>query len=92
MRRTQPHHYDHDWGDARAAHLDAHPTCQIRVPGRCTGTATEVDHVVPLTQGGARLDPANLQSTCHPCHAWKTWHEDGAERTSALRHAGGAGS
>lgn len=36
-------------------------------PGRL-----EVDHVIPLHQGGAALDPANLQTLCRTCHFLKT--------------------
>lgn len=34
-----------------------------------------VDHIVPLRAGGARLDLANLQALCLPCHASKTRSE-----------------
>lgn len=37
--------------------------CRIRGRG-CTEVATTVDHIVPLSAGGARLDPANLQAAC----------------------------
>lgn len=37
-------------------------------------TATDVDHIVPLAQGGTdRAD--NLQSLCHDCHKAKTARE-----------------
>lgn len=45
--------------------------CQIRGP-RCTGLATEADHIVPVTRGGAEHDPANGQGACHACHQAKT--------------------
>lgn len=38
----------------------------------CTTQATEVDHVVPLEQGGAVFDWSNLQSLCQDCHTDKT--------------------
>jgi 5-methylcytosine-specific restriction protein A len=41
--------------------------CQIAGPN-CKGKATEVDHIVPWDEGGARLDPRNLRSVCRPCH------------------------
>jgi 5-methylcytosine-specific restriction endonuclease McrA len=28
----------------------------------CRGRATSVDHIVPVSLGGARLDPANLRA------------------------------
>ena len=34
--------------------------------------ANEVDHIIPLCIGGERLDPANLQCLCRPCHQQKT--------------------
>lgn len=46
--------------------------CQIQYPGRCTGTATEADHITELADGGAELDPNNGQAACHNCHAHKT--------------------
>ena len=40
-------------------------------PGRL-----ECDHIRPLRQGGALLDPANLQSLCRRCHISKTRGEN----------------
>ena len=37
--------------------------CQLRRP-KCTFKATQVDHVISVTNGGPRLDPANLVATC----------------------------
>ena len=30
-----------------------------------------VDHVVPISEGGAKLDPNNLITTCHSCNSGK---------------------
>ena len=38
--------------------------------------ATEVDHIQPLSRGGAPYDPANLQALCTPCHSRKTRAEN----------------
>lgn len=38
-----------------------------RMDPECHAPATTVDHVVPLSQGGAFLDPANLRAAC-PAH------------------------
>lgn len=46
--------------------------------------ATEVDHIVPLAEGGARLDRANLQALCHRCHMRK-----GAADLARRRGGGG---
>ncbi len=37
-----------------------------------------VDHIVPISMGGARLDPDNCQSLCSRCHNRKT----GVERSA----------
>jgi 5-methylcytosine-specific restriction endonuclease McrA len=60
------------WKDIRRRQLARVPLCQ-----GCPGTvpAVEVDHVVPLSQGGSKRDPANLQSLCRACHATKTSEE-----------------
>lgn len=41
--------------------------CQVR-GRRCTGVATEVDHIVRLIDGGAPLDPDNLRAACRRCN------------------------
>lgn len=63
--------YDDDWRHLRRSYLARHPFCEGR--WRCRGDpAQEVDHRIPIRSGGARLDPANLQALCGPCHKWKT--------------------
>lgn len=47
---------------------DEYRCCACGVPG----VGHEVDHVVPLEQGGAAWDAANLQTLCPTCHAAKT--------------------
>lgn len=60
--------YGHDWRKVRAAVLERDGgVCQIRGP-ECQGTADQVDHVVPVGYGGARLDPANLRAACRTCN------------------------
>ena len=44
-----------------------HHTCRIALPG-CTVQADSVDHIVPLSEGGARLDPRNLRASCRYCN------------------------
>jgi 5-methylcytosine-specific restriction endonuclease McrA len=65
-RRSSP--YGGPWQQIRRQilHRDAY-ACQIRLPG-CTVTATEVDHITSLTNGGGRLDPSNLRAACKPCN------------------------
>lgn len=61
----------------------AHPVCGERADGtvdrshsRCaqrglTTPAECVDHIVPLSQGGAPWDPTNHLSLCLACNTWK---------------------
>ena len=75
--------YDSKWTRLRNAYVRAHPICEIQE--KCNGDAVaEVDHIVPIAQGGARLDERNLQGACRPCHAWKTKHIDA--QGAARRH------
>ena len=37
--------------------------------------AAEVDHITPIADGGAELDPGNCQALCRACHAAKTARE-----------------
>lgn len=37
----------------------------------CGAAATEVDHIVPLIQGGSN-DPGNLAAACRPCNGGKS--------------------
>lgn len=55
--------YDHAWQRVRAEHLEMEPRCRL-----CGIGAVEVDHIIPVRAGGARLDHANLRSVCVNCH------------------------
>lgn len=58
----------------RARWLSLHPLCaHCEQAGRVT-LADEVDHIVPLIEGGAD-DESNFQSLCSPCHKVKTARE-----------------
>jgi 5-methylcytosine-specific restriction endonuclease McrA len=71
-RRLTINPYDRAWRQVRLAILarDGH-RCRLAYPHCCVGTATEVDHIIELHAGGARLDPANLQAACKPCNSSK---------------------
>lgn len=60
------------WHAARRAVLERDQfRCQIGGP-RCTGDATEVDHIVPWRLGGARYDPENLRAACKTCNVGRS--------------------
>jgi 5-methylcytosine-specific restriction endonuclease McrA len=48
-----------------------HPEC-----AECGAPATDVDHVIPLADGGSN-DIGNLQALCHSHHSAKTAREQG---------------
>ena len=61
--------YNHEWRKVRRQILarDGY-RCQIG-DTTCTKHATEVDHIIPIADGGPRLDPTNLRASCSQCNA-----------------------
>lgn len=74
------------WDEERAARRvlrrDGH-RCYLRGPD-CIGSATEVDHVRPYSQGGTDTDD-NKRAICVPCHRAKTQRESAAARALKSR-------
>jgi len=64
---------------ARILHRDAY-TCQLKLPGVCTGQATQVHHTVGRAISGD--DPAYLVAACAPCNL-KTGQPDTGKFTAA---------
>ena len=63
----------------RARRLSDHPLCRTcQKAGRIVATA-EIDHVVPLSRGGAD-DDDNVQGLCAECHRRKTAAEQPPRR------------
>jgi 5-methylcytosine-specific restriction protein A len=57
--------------DIRQRHFQEHPLCvQCQKNGEAR-LATQLDHIVALTNGGEDI-PSNRQGLCEPCHAAKT--------------------
>lgn len=64
------------WRDLRAKVLAGDPWCAI-----CRNRpATTVDHIVPVTLGGAEMDLGNCRPACGPCN-----YAGGARITNARR-------
>ena len=61
--------YGRRWQRLRKMQLAREPLCR-----ECDGIATQVDHIVPKSEGGTD-DQENLQSLCHSCHSRKTARE-----------------
>ncbi len=70
--------YGANWRRVRAMFLAEHPLCAdpYKNHGPYPPLATDVDHIVPRSQGGSE-DPENLQALCKSCHSKKTAHESG---------------
>lgn len=55
------------WKRMRAMVMAKGPACV-----ECGHPGQQVDHIVPVSKGGAFYDAANLQVLCHSCHSKKT--------------------
>ena len=66
--------YDRQWAELREWYARRYPLCEHCLEAGLTVPVHEVDHIIPFDGPGdaLRLDPANLQSLCRPCHAKKT--------------------
>lgn len=52
--------------------------CQIRGP-KCKRKANEVDHIVPLADGGPMFDPGNCRAACNWCNTWRAQRQKSRE-------------
>jgi 5-methylcytosine-specific restriction endonuclease McrA len=70
------------WRSAREGQLLREPNCRV-----CGRPAVAADHIVNRAEGGAGLDPSNLQSLCEQHHQAKTQAEShrGRKRAAELR-------
>jgi len=67
--------YDRNWRKARDLYMRRNPLCEFHLQQGQNVAGTLVDHITPLSQGGARLDFNNLQTLCDSCHRIKTLAE-----------------
>jgi 5-methylcytosine-specific restriction endonuclease McrA len=54
------------WRDLRREFLEGNPSCAY-----CGATATEIDHIIPLSLGGDPYDLGNLAPACKRCNGRK---------------------
>ena len=74
------------WKRVRQVVLSFEPLCRICMShGRVTA-ASEVDHIVPRSEGGDLYDRSNLQPLCQPCHFDKTARENSTPNKGACVH------
>ncbi len=60
--------YDERWARVRDLVIARHPLCvRCELAGMIV-PAEVVHHIRPISEGGARLDPDNLEPLCRPCH------------------------
>ena len=71
------------WLALRSHVLSAEPRCLNYLQHGRLSAADEVDHIVPLQQGGTDAI-SNLQPLCHDCHATKSAAERGARRKPVI--------
>lgn len=90
-RRGSGSPYDHAWRQLRLVILERDGfRCRIGAEG-CTVKATEVDHIVALEDGGARLDPDNLRASCARCNRGRFMRDVKRLRVAAEGPVGPAG-
>lgn len=81
---AQARGYDYRWSQFSKDWREKYPVCGMRADGqlhaehsqcvaqgRLTTTDLVVDHRVRLEDGGAKYDPANLQTLCRACNTRK---------------------
>src|SRR5262245_23694589 len=67
-----PFYLSREWRTLRAQVLRLKPYCRICLLLGMRTLATDLDHIKPISQGGARLEPRNLQPLCGTHHRQKT--------------------
>jgi 5-methylcytosine-specific restriction enzyme A len=68
-------YHSQKWLNTRKAVLSRDPICKV-----CDDAlSTQVDHIVPLSQGGDPYALDGLQGICVPCHARKSGQESAAQ-------------
>lgn len=69
-RTTTQRGYGADWQRVRNAYIAEHPLCcdPMQLHTDRVVPADDVDHIIPLSEGGERLAWSNLRSVCRACH------------------------
>lgn len=60
------------WRTLRKKYISQYPLCAAHEAADLIVPATVVDHVIPMSAGGAKLSTRNLQSLCAECHNRKS--------------------
>ena len=63
--------YDDVWKKCRKMYMNSvSHLCELDKTMERIVSATQVHHIIPLSEGGARLDDKNLMALCDKCHSW----------------------
>lgn len=82
-KQTDPFYLSPQWRKFSRWWRSLHPLCSV-----CGREGQMVDHKTPISRGGAKLDPDNVQTMCWRCHNRKT----GRERSEVSVPQGRSGS
>lgn len=66
------------WAGLRRTVLAEQPWCDCGIdccPEGCTRMSEDVDHIIPVEDGGAPFDRSNVHGLAHSCHGRKTAQE-----------------
>lgn len=76
---VDPFYRSKEWRNIRQRKLFLNPFCEECSRHSIATPATDIDHIVAITAGGARLDIQNLRALCHSCHSRKTAKENASK-------------
>lgn len=72
---TTDFYHTTQWRRLRAWYLKEYPLCvECQKKGKLT-PAKVCDHITPISKGGHKTDPENLQGLCSKCHNIKSAKE-----------------
>lgn len=71
-RRGDPFYWSTRWKKFRAWYIGKNPLCEMCKAKGVIAQADVIDHIVEISDGGAKLSEDNVQSLCNRCHAHKT--------------------
>ena len=75
------------WTAVRKGYIMKHPICERCKAIGLTTQGHVLDHVIPISQGGAVWTKENWMTLCHECHNWKRGLERRSRRIEAKDEA-----